>query len=245
MAALQDRDGLPVRTRAKNGAYVAAAGGGAAPPAKDDGALVADVERAHVAAQQLFGAARYDEAAEAWLGALRLVRTIGDPAIRKGVQPVLAGALGCALDCRGDPRAAVTWHARAFEANGKIGDTRAQGGDMANAGTAYLNAAAAAAAAGDDAAALVASARECFELAARIGADCAFPDVGAKAAAGLERCAAAGRPAGAAAGDGAATGIAGVRAAARSEVRRDRGGVAGPPSPPTGIMRRGRPSKRL
>ena len=51
MAALQDRDGLPVRTRAKNGAYVAAAGGGAAPPAKDDGALVADVERAHVAAQ--------------------------------------------------------------------------------------------------------------------------------------------------------------------------------------------------
>ena len=52
-------------------------------------------------------------------------------------------------------------------------------------------------------------------------------------------------PTGAAAGDGAATGIAGVRAAARSEVRRDRGGVAGPPSPPTGIMRRGRPSKRL
>ena len=70
---------------------------------------------------------------------------------------------------------------------GRNGSTSGRRPRRCNAGNAYLNAASK----GD--AAAVASAQDCFELASRIAAENDVPGVAAKAAAGLERCAAAAR----------------------------------------------------
>ena len=77
---------------------------------------------------------------------------------------------------------AIEWHGKAFKTHGSLGDTLAQGGDICNAGNAYLNAASA----GDVQAA--SSAEECFGLGHVIALEHDHRDAAATAQAGLANC---------------------------------------------------------
>ena len=235
--------GVESRTRQRNGEYVAEENPW---PLVDDPTLVQEVERQHVRAQLLFTSEKYGEAVEGWKKALATARRLQDAATRKSIQPVLAGALGCALDLGGDPEGAVGWHAKAFKVNGEIGDYAAQGADMTNTGNAYLNAAVAP---GADQLAAVNSAHECFALAAQIAQDGGFEDLAKRAADGLARTRCAAKKSGGQPLQGSPLNAA--RAAARQQdkqvdkhERLSRADAAKPPADTAVVRRTQRPRHR-